>query len=247
MSRIARVVATGVPHHITQRGVGQHIVFPHDAARNTYLSLLRHHAEQHRLKILAYCLMTNHVHVVAVPETPVALASTFRYTHGRYAHYSNAISCRNGHFWQSRFYSCPVEDAALDKVIAYVELNPVRAGMVRSPEDYPWSSARIHLGLQSDRLGLLDLNSWNQRWTKRQWRAALKQACPEGEAIRKATFTGRPLGSSSFTHALEQRLGRRLEPLKGGRPKGSVYINAMTPAGMHSENLVNVLTVPGLA
>ena len=115
---MARVVAVGVPHHITQRGVDRHVIFTSDQARNVYLALLKEHAKHHGLSILGYCLMTNHVHLLAIPEHPDSMAATFRYAHGRFAHYVNAGQCRSGHFWQNRFYSCPIEESAAGAVLA---------------------------------------------------------------------------------------------------------------------------------
>ncbi len=163
--------------------------------------------------------MENHVHVVGIPERADSLATTFRYTHGRYAQYANAEECRSGHFWQNRFYSCPVADSAHAAVLAYVELNPVRAGLLDTPADFRWSSASAHLGGQ-DRSGLLDLAWWKERWSPQEWAWVLgEHGCVDANAVRKATYTGRPLGSKEFVTDLECRLARRLEARKGGRPK----------------------------
>jgi len=219
MSRLARVVAVGIAHHITQRGVARQPIFTSDKSRSVYLALLREHAEHYRLRVLGYCLMNNHVHILAIPDHPSALASTFRYTHGRFAQYANAEQCRSGHFWQNRFYSCPVEDAVAANVLAYIELNPVRASLVNAAGDYTWSSATAHLATGRDSSGALDLTWFDQRWTRREWRRVLRLEQSDPAALRQATYTGRPLGSTEFVADLERRLDRRLERQKGGRPK----------------------------
>lgn len=218
MARIARVVAVGMAHHVTQRGINREAVFPSDAARLVYLSLLRENAKRHHLRIAGYCLMTNHVHLLVVPDREDALARTLRGTHGRFAQYANAALGRSGHFWQNRFFSCPVEDRAVAKVLSYIELNPVRAGLAAVPAAFAWSSAAVHLGMQRDQTGMLDLDWWRQRWTEDEWSFILRSRVAP-EAIRQATHTGRPFGSEEFVADLARRLGRKLDRGKGGRPK----------------------------
>lgn len=129
MGRIGRVVAIGEAHHITHRGVARQAIFHSERARSLYLQVLGEQAAQHKVQILCYCLMTNHVHLVAIPQRREALARMVRFAHGPYAQYANTELGRTGHFWQNRFYSCPVENTAVGRVLAYVELNPVRAGL----------------------------------------------------------------------------------------------------------------------
>jgi putative transposase len=223
-----RVVALGLPHHITQRGNARQHIFVNDSVRRVYLSLLREHALGNDLRVLAYCLMSNHAHIVAIPGRDDSLANTFRHAHGRFSQYWNTEFHRVGHLWQNRFYSCPVEEAALWRVIGYVERNPLRAGMVARASDYPWSSASAHLS-GVDPAGLLDLAWWRERWEPWEWRRILEEPVEEAVgaaerllAIRRATYTGRPFGSAAFVEDLERRLGRRLVRQKGGRPKKGV-------------------------
>jgi putative transposase len=142
------VVAVGVPHHVTQRGNARQDVFVNDGLCGVYLELLAEPACKNRLHLWAYGLMTNHVHLVVVPETERSLANTFRHAHVRFAQYWNTGFHRTGHMWQNRFYSCPVEEAAAWRVIRYVERNPVRPGMVETAVAYAWSSASFHAGLK---------------------------------------------------------------------------------------------------
>jgi putative transposase len=217
MPRFKRVVAIGAPHHITQRGNDRQDVFIDDSVRRTYLDLLAEHAGKNDLKVLAYCLMTNHVHLVVVPESEDSMANTFRHAHSRFAQYWNTECGRSGHLWQNRFYSCPVEECAAWRVIQYVEQNPVRAGVAEHAAAYAWSSARAHLGLESP--PLLDLDWWRQRWTPDAWAETLGPAVADIDAIRNATYNGRPYGSAIFTGHLERQLSRQLVRGKGGRPR----------------------------
>jgi len=221
MPREPRVVAIGLPHHIKQRGNARQDVFTTDALRRAYLELLSEHAAANRLRLLAYCLMTNHVHIVAVPEADASMANTLRHAHGRFSQYWNTEHNRTGHLRQNRYYSCPVEESAVCRVMAYVENNPVRAGMVERAEDFAWSSAGAHVG----RVGggaMLDMEWWQRRWSAEGWRGVLlERAESEQElcAIRQATYTGRPLGSKQFIAGLEKKLGRILEVRAAGRTK----------------------------
>lgn len=224
MARMARVVAPGVPHHVTQRGNARQTVFEDPEDRRIYLNLLREYSTEHHLQIWAWCLMTNHIHLLAVPKTSLALARAIGAAHRDYARYRNARSCRCGHFWQARYYSCPVDASGVWPVMAYIERNPVRAGLVPHAEDYPWSSAAVHVRGWDDS-GFIDLAAWREQYTCERWQEALQLGVDEEalqERIRRATRTGRPLGSDGFTHELEHVAGRRLRPGQRGRPRRSV-------------------------
>jgi putative transposase len=218
MGRIGRVVAVGEAHHITHRGIAQQPIFHSEPARSTYLHLLGEQAARHKLRLLGYCLMTNHVHWLAVPEHPEALARTVRFVHGPYAQYVNTALGRTGHFWQNRFYSCPVENSAVGSVLAYIELNPVRARLCREAGDFRWSSAQAHLATSGEG-SLVDLNWWRDFRDAERWRAVLAETDLCAETLRRATYTGRPFGSEEFVTDLEVRLQRKLERRPGGRPK----------------------------
>ncbi len=141
---MARVVAAGVPHHITQRGNNRQDVFLLDDDRRFYLETLRERSQRHGVTLLGYCLMANHVHLVAIPERPDSLARALGQSHSRYAQGFNRRYGRTGHLWQNRFYSCPLGRTHLVRALLYVDLNPVRAGLVGRAQEYPWSSARAH-------------------------------------------------------------------------------------------------------
>jgi putative transposase len=139
MGRFARAIAVGVAHPVTQRGVNQEKVFFCDADRLTYLDCVEKYCSQAHVRILAYCLMSNHIHLVVVPEEMEALDIALRRAHGRYALYLNAKQNRVGHLWQNRFYSCALDEKHLWVALRYVERNPVRANLVVRPEEYEWS------------------------------------------------------------------------------------------------------------
>jgi putative transposase len=220
MARLPRVVVVDVPHHVTQRGNARQVILPSDADRFTYLDLLRQYSQLYGLSLLGYCLMSNHVHLIAIPHSPDSLAQSLKQAHGRYASYWNARQSSTGHVWQGRFYSCPLDEPHLWAALRYVESNPVRARMASAAEAWKWSSAAAHCGFASPD-PILEIERWRKRWTVAEWREFLAQAEPDAEikALRRCTYTGRPLGSAEFMAALEHRMLRRLVPRKGGRPK----------------------------
>ncbi|MHC4789575.1 MAG: transposase, partial [Planctomycetota bacterium] len=158
--------------------------------------------------------MTNHVHMILVPELADSLGQAMRTMHTAYTAYVNRHQGFSGHLWQGRFHSCPMDESHLWSAIRYVERNPVRAGLVRRAEEYPWSSARGHCGIRHDAI-LADDLAWPD-WLS-NWRAWLRD---EDEAevtlIRKQTKTGRPWGPKAFIGKLERLLGRSLTPSKRG-------------------------------
>ena len=119
--RVGRIVIPGVPHHITQRGNNRQDVFFVDDDRRVYLELLAAQAERFGLKLLGYCLMDNHVHLVATPAGEASLARAVGRTHFLYTQYVNRLHGRSGHLWQNRFYSCALDDEHLWNALVYVE------------------------------------------------------------------------------------------------------------------------------
>jgi len=223
MPRVARIVVPGVPHHITQRGNDRQDVFFVDDDRLVYLELLGAQARRFGLWIEGYCLMRNHIHVVGVPMREDSLAKTMGRTHFLYTQYVNRLHKRSGHLWQNRFYSCAMDDGYALNALCYVELNPVRAGIAKNAWDYAWSSARAHCGKGEDNGALLDMPAWRERMRGMDWQATLQAAAGDKagqDAVRRATHTGRPLGTHSFLSKVEHLLGRRVRALPVGRQKG---------------------------
>lgn len=212
MSRIARLAVEGVPHHVTQRGNGKQQVFGADPDYRLYLSLLRRYSTAYELDIWAYCLMPNHIHLVAVPARETSMAKALGRVHAEYAKYFNLVRQSCGHVWQARYFSCPLDGAHLWRAMAYVERNPVRAGIVEEASAYRWSSAAIHLGKPAPTT-MLNLTAWRKEYTPERWASALRTNIADEELsqrLREATLCGRPLGGADFIEQLEMRTGRRL-------------------------------------
>jgi putative transposase len=231
MPRVARVVIPGLPHHVTQRGNNRQDVFFTDDDRAFYLETLRRQSRRHGLELHGFCLMTNHVHLIVTPLTEESLAKAVGRAHQLYAQYINDHCGRIGHLWHSRFFSCPMDDDHYMTGLRYAERNPQRAGLVRVPWEYPWSSAAAHCS-GVDPAGLLNLEYWRCLAASLNWREFL---CDDDDAqllesIRKQTRHGRPLGGNRFIDALERRLNRRLRPRRAGRPKKPAEENAADAA-----------------
>ena len=211
MPRNLRCVWPGNAYHVTQRGTNRQRVFFTAADRSAYLALLQDNQKDADLRVLAWCLMPNHVHFVMVPEREDSLAVLLRRLHGRYTQMINARRCRSGHLWQNRFYSCPLGGSHLWHALAYVERNPVRAALVGRPEEYKWSSAAAHLGLARDRNGLLDKEFWEQQGGAAGWRDLVltRGEALEDRLLRRCTYAGRPHGGEAFVAEFEQRFGRK--------------------------------------
>jgi putative transposase len=217
MARIARAVAPGYPHHITQRGNRRQQTFFSDEDYKVYISLMSEWCNKFNVEIWAYCLMPNHVHIIGVPESEDGLRSAIGEAHRRYTRHVNFREGWRGHLWQGRFASFPMDESYLLAAAKYIELNPVRAGLVKEPWSYPWSSAHAHITDVDDRLvkvnPLLEI--------VKDWRGFLLSSIPEKEMneLRKHELTGRPLGSERFIEKLERTMGRILHRQKPGRKK----------------------------
>ena len=211
MPRNARCVLPGIPYHVTQRGTDRQRVFFLNSDRDMYLRLLSRNLAGARVRVLAYTLMTNHIHAVVIPAREDSLAILFRRVHGRYAQYVNTRRGRSGHLWQGRFYSCPLEGSHVATALRYVEENPCRAGIMASPEDYRWSSAAVHLGLRGDEYNLIDLAYWERSGGAETWREMFSAPAVEEqlEQLRKCTYGGRPYGGQDFVARIEEDSGRR--------------------------------------
>jgi putative transposase len=201
------------------------LVLDCDADRSVYINLLRENLALYKVSLIGYCLMSNHIHLIAVPRTADGLAQALKHAHGRYACYWNVAQQSSGHVWQGRYYSCPLDEPHLWEALRYTELNPLRAGLVAEAESWPWSSAASHCGTEpaDDSLAL---EMWRSHWTPSEWRNYL--AAGESESrlavIRQRTHTGRPLGSAEFIHSMEKIAQRRLAPQKRG-PREKIIID----------------------
>jgi REP-associated tyrosine transposase len=222
MARIARLVAPDLPHHITQRGNRRQETFFTSEDYETYLELMAHWCSLYGVEVWAYCLMPNHIHLIAVPRTEDSLKRAIGEAHRRYSRRVNFREKWRGHLWQGRFASFVMDRTYLLAAARYVERNPVRAGLVANPWDYRWSSAGSHLSGQDDilvrTLPLLEMVG--------DWRAFLSEELdPEDvRLLRRHENTGRPLGNDDFIYRLEAASGRTLRKGKPG-PKPKIQRN----------------------
>ena len=221
MPRVARAVFSGIPHHVTQRGNRREDVFFTDEDRHTYLEWLKEYCTKHDVDVLAYCLMTNHIHLVAAPNSDDGLQRALKPLHMRYAQRVNRRHGWKGHLWQGRFFSSPLDEPYMWAAMRYVERNPVRAKMTKKAEDYRWSSAAAHCGLRSDS-ALTEKKMWrDQLKAIGDWSAWLSEEDePEQlDALRQHAEKGLPCGTESFVKKLGLSIGRVLESRPQGRPK----------------------------
>lgn len=219
MARMPRLVVPDYPHHVTQRGNRRMTTFFCDDDYRAYLQLLAEGKTHAGVAVWAYCLMPNHVHIIAVPERQDGLSKLFRFVH---RHYSRRINFREnwkGHLWQERFHSFVMDEHHLLAAVRYTELNPVRARLCQRAEDWPWSSARAHL------IGIDDVVTTVQPMLERigDWRRYLAKSGSdqEVEGIRRCSNTGRPAGDAVFLEKLEALTGRELKKRKPG-PKPAI-------------------------
>jgi putative transposase len=213
MPRRSRIVVPGMPHHITQRGNRRMNVFVDREDREVFLRMLRQSSEQYGLHHYAYCLMTNHLHLISIPEQKDSLSNTMRDVLGSFASYFNQRHGVSGRLWQGRFFSTVLDGMHFWAALGYTERNPVRAGMVEVPEAYEWSSAAAHCGLKEDSLliPLPALPGFIGDW--RCW-IGREDDSHDINRIRDNTKTGFPCGSADFVKRLESILGVKLRQRK---------------------------------
>lgn len=222
MARISRVVLAGCAHHVTQRGVRSQDVFFSAEDRSEYLRLLGEQARRHGLRVISYCLMTNHIHLIVVPSRAAALAQGIGEAHKRYTRYVNFRQGVRGYLFQGRFFSCPLDERHFVAAIRYVERNPVRAGLAKQAWEYPWSSAAYHVGaVESD--ALVSTREAGGVIGQEDWKALLESDPEEMASLRRSTRTGRPLGDERFIRRAEHATHRQLRRGKPGpKPKGGL-------------------------
>lgn len=214
MARMPRLVVPGIPHHATQRGARRQATFFREEDYFDYRQLLATNCRRSGVEVWAYCLMPNHVHIVAVPEHANSLARLFQITHLKYTRRINERQEWRGHLWQERFHSFAMDERHLMMAVRYIELNPVRAGLCREAAQWPWSSVHAHLGSTSDPLA----NPAPMLSRIRNWAAYLADDhdSRDIDTLRRHGRTGRPAGSDEFLGTLERLTGRRLRPSKPG-------------------------------
>lgn len=232
MPRRARLSLPGIPWHIIQRGNNRSVCFYAEEDYRRYLDELAELAPRFGCAVHAYVLMTNHVHLLLTPVREDSAALLMKHLGQRYVQYVNRVYRRSGTLWEGRFRSCLTQSE--DYVLAcyrYIELNPVRAGMVRHPRDYRWSSFHVNGDGKTDRLVVPHeqyLRIARDEQTRRQAYRALFRAHMDGEAveeIRQATNGNFVLGNARFQAEIAQVLKRRVTRGKAGRPRADVEVS----------------------
>lgn len=182
-----------------------------------YAELVNEYCNRYGVDVLAYCLMSNHVHFIVIPAAAGSLAETFRIVHTRHARWLKKKRNVKGHLWQGRFFSSVLDEAHLLAAVRYVETNPVRASRAASAWQYRWSSAQVHteVGDSAIRLARQELLAGISDWK----RFLMEPAPSHDQAIRSSTAQGVPLGSAAFVERLERQLGRSLTTRPSGRPE----------------------------
>jgi putative transposase len=217
MPRAARFVLPNAPHHVTQRGNRRQQTFFSDGDYLTYLMLAREACAKAGVEIWSYCLMPNHVHLIAVPQTTESLAVAIGEIHQRYTRHINRRERWTGYLWQGRFSSFAMDPDYLVQCARYVGLNPVRAGLTLRASEWSWSSVNAHLKRQDDILVRVEplLRAIGQDMT----RFFEVDVAEEGaRKLRRAAQLGKPLGASQWVKALEASYGLTLEGRERGRP-----------------------------
>jgi putative transposase len=235
---MARIVVPNHPHHIVQRGHNKQIVFAATQDYEHYLANLRELKTALSVKVYAFCLMTNHVHLLLDPgDDPTSLAKLMKALAARTTHYRNRLEGRSGTLWESRYKSSLVQtDSYLLACSRYIEMNPVRAGMVANVREYTWSSFNVRSKGESPKNWLDSDVCFDELGADHQERLAryvsfMEQSTPNSEIqlIRHALQRGQLTGNQKFTDDIEKIIGRRILARGPGRPWDR-------PAGHHRDD-----------
>ena len=226
MARLNRVSPVGIPQHIIQRGNNRQVCFACEADMKAYLNWLKDFAKKYGVSIHAWVLMTNHIHLICTPNQENAISKMMQSLGRMYVQYFNYTYGRSGTLWEGRYKSCLVQsERYLLELYRYVELNPVRAGMVDEPSEYSWSSYGCNaLGVKSE------LQTAHQEYlllgeTEVLRRDAYRDLFKHHvsvqllESIRHGVNRGLALGNSRFTDDIELLTKQRVTPRKAGRPR----------------------------
>ncbi len=223
MARKPRVILPNTPHHIVQRGHNRNAVFIEDADYCFYLDSLREYKELFGVKVYAWCLMTNHVHLILDPQdNPDSISLLMKRLAGRQTRRVNKLENRTGSLWEGRFKLSPIAtNEYLLQCCRYVELNPVKAGLVDDAARYYWSSFREKIG--KNKSGILDLDETYLGFLnpKKEYRCFVEAGIDntEYQFIRERLARNQLTGSRKFVKEVEKRIGLRIESRGQGRPK----------------------------
>ena len=224
MARLPRLTLPGQPHHVIQRGNNRQAIFVDQEDRQMLLGLIGEHAARLQVALHAYVLMDNHFHLLATPSTIEGLPQWMQAVGRRYVRYFNDRHGRTGTLWEGRYRSTLIQtDRYFLACMAYIDLNPVRAGMVVEARDYPWSSHGHYAGLRGDRLITPHPLYWSLGNTPFAREAAYAELVRAGVTqadaalLTEATLRGWAAGDAAFVESLQKNTARRVVKNKAGR------------------------------
>ncbi|MEP6791599.1 MAG: transposase [Ramlibacter sp.] len=225
MARLPRLTLPGYPHHVIQRGNNRQPIFAAPPDYVALLAMLQESAHKFGVVLHAYVLMSNHFHLLATPDTADGLPQMMQAVGRRYVRYFNQGQGRSGTLWEGRYKATLIQaDRHLLACMAYMDLNPVRAGMVAQARDYPWSSHGHYAGLRTDRLVEPHPLFWALGNTPFAREAAYSELVTAGVseqqqlALTQATLKGWALGDDAYVADLQKRTLRRVSKTRAGRP-----------------------------
>lgn len=225
MARLPRLTLPGYPHHVIQRGNNRQITFHHKGDFELLLDLLGEYSEREKVDIHAYVLMSNHFHLLVTPQDANGLSRMMQAVGRRYVQTFNHVHQRTGTLWEGRFRANPIQtERYLLACMAYLDLNPVRAGMVARAADYPWSSYGHYAGLRVDKLVKPHPLYWELGNTPFAREAAYAELVNQGvtpqqqAALTESALKGWALGEADFVANLQKRTDRRVSRDAAGRP-----------------------------
>ena len=225
MARLPRLTLPGFTHHVIQRGNNRQAIFASSADYQMLLDLLEENARKFDVAIHAYVLMSNHFHLLLTPQTPDGLPQMMQALGRRYVRYFNDSQQRSGTLWEGRYKSALIQsERYLLACMAYIDLNPLRAGLVAAPGDYPWSSYGHYTGLRIDKLITPHALMWELGNTPFAREAAYAELVQAGinptqqSALIDSALRGWALGEPDFVADLQKRTDRRVMRRSAGRP-----------------------------
>jgi putative transposase len=225
MARLARLTVPGYPHHIIQRGNNRQAIFADTADYELLLAILHENAREFRVAIHAYVLMSNHFHLLATPETAEGIPLMMQAVGRRYVRLYNQKQGRTGTLWEGRYKSTIIQaERYLLACMVYIDLNPVRAGLVADPRGYPWSSHGHYVGLRRDKLVTPHPLYWELGNTPFARDAAYAELVAGGisagqkQELSESALRGWALGEPDYVADLQRRTERRVAKGRPGRP-----------------------------
>ena len=225
MARLPRLTLAGYPHHVIQRGNNRQPIFLAAADHTHFLALIDESARRYEVAVHAYVLMGNHFHLLATPHTDTCLPLMMQAVGRSYVRYFNQLQKRSGTLWEGRYRSTVIQaERYLLPCMAYLDLNPVRAGLAAQPQDYPWSSHGHYAGLRADKLVTPHPMFWALGNTPFEREAAYAEMVRSGisteqqAALTTSALNGWALGSDDFVADLQKKTVRRVQKVQAGRP-----------------------------